>query len=57
MPNRCGSVPKFEDRDVVFLAELLRGGRDVVGGTTADCLCPLKSEEFTFGTLSLDDSI
>ena len=45
------SMPKFDDRDVVFLTELLCGGGDVVGRTTAECFCPLKSKHFVFRTL------
>ena len=51
------SMPKFDDRDVVFLTELLRCGGDVVGRTTAECFCPLKSKHFVFRICGLDDPI
>jgi len=51
------SMPKFDHRDVVFLAELLCGGGDVVSRTTAECFCPLKSKQFVLRISRLDDSI
>ena len=51
------SMPKFDDRDVVFLTELLRGGGEVVGRMSAECLSPLKSKHFVSRISGLDHSI
>ena len=48
---------EFDERNVVFLTELLCGSGDVAGRTSADCLCSLKSKQFAVGNSSLDNPI
>jgi hypothetical protein len=47
----------FDDRDVVFLTEVPRGGGEIVRGAIAECLGTLKSILLAYLVSGLNDSI